>query len=547
MAIAWLIHQQYLWFEAQRQGPLTAERVKDFFPAAVSLGPVDPHSGVQRVLNESGSAIGLVAQTAPASDKFIGYAGPTNSLIAMDAQGRVTGIRILRSEDTPDHLSTVLRKRSFFDGFKGLKMGDLKELPTVDAVSGATLTSTAIAQGILNRLGGEGPSLRFPEDITLAEVQTLLPEAAALESSSANPGLFMVRDKNGATLARVTRTAPQSDTVIGYKGPTDTLVLLNAEGTHVEAFRLRKSFDTKDYVGYVTGDKFFPRLFEQMPLERLATLNFNEAKIEGVSGATETSWAVAEGLKRKAAKLTEPLLGDFGKMILKPVDAGLLLVIVLSLLMTFTSLRGKRWARWVHQIALIGYAGFYCGFMLSQGLLVGWARHGLPWQTAPVLVLLLALALALPLFIRRQFYCHHYCPHGALQQWLSRLKKKHYRVPLKLGHALEKLPLILLVIILLAVMLDFSININAMEAFDAWLILIAGWGTLLVAAAGLIFSFFTPMAYCRYGCPTGALLKFMRYAGEADGFSKKDVMALALVLLAAAIHWQREALSLWFA
>ena len=57
-------------------------------------------------------------------------------------------------------------------------------------------------------------------------------------------------------------------------------------------------------------------------------------------------------------------------------------------------------------------------------------------------------------------------------------------------------------------------------------------GLLLLAIAGLVASLFVPMAYCRYGCPTGALLKFVRYAGHGDVFGKRDVGALVLVLAA---------------
>ncbi|TLD70416.1 4Fe-4S binding protein [Phragmitibacter flavus] len=543
VAIAWLIHQQHDWLSAQRDATLTPDRIRDFFPEADSLGPRDPQSGIQKVLNTYGDTLGLVTQTSPVSDNIIGYSGPTNSLIALDPQARVIGIRILHSDDTSDHLATVLKNRPFFNTFKNLKLGDLQPPEKIDLVSGATLTSDAIAQGILKRLGGNAPSLRFPEPLTLAEIQKLKPDAAQLQPLEKHPDIFQVLDAQQNILAQVTRTAPQSDAIVGYKGPSDTLIVLDPTGTKIESFHLRKSFDNAEYVAYATGDKFFAKTFTGMTLDQLATLDFNAAGIAGATGATQTSWAMSEGMKRRAAALIEPPPSASLQIqlpTLKPADYGLLAVIAFSVLMTFTSLRGKRWARALHQIALIGYAGLYSGAMISQGLLTGWSRHGVPWQSAPVLLLLTALALALPLFTRRQFYCHHYCPHGALQQWLSkRLKNKnHLRIPAPLNRLLETIPLLLLTFILVIVMLGLNIDINKLEAFDAWLVTVAGWGILLTAIAGLIFSLFTPMAYCRYGCPTGALLKFVRYAGASDHFGKKDAVALALLLLAALLHWQ---------
>src|SRR5436190_2816351 len=88
VAIAWLIHDQHRWFMAQGGASLDASRVRDFFPTAASLGPRDPDSGVQKVLDNAGATLGLVTQTAPESDKILGYSGPTNTLIACNAQGK---------------------------------------------------------------------------------------------------------------------------------------------------------------------------------------------------------------------------------------------------------------------------------------------------------------------------------------------------------------------------------------------------------------------------------------------------------------------------
>jgi NosR/NirI family nitrous oxide reductase transcriptional regulator len=555
VAIAWLIHDQHRWLTAQAEVSLDVSRIRDFFPNAASLGPRDPDNGVQRVLDDAGGTLGMVTQTAPLSDKILGYCGPTNTLIACDPQGKVIGLRVLRSGDTPDHLAEVIRHRAFFNSFKGLKLGDIKSPPKIDAVSGATLTSTAIAQGVLRRLGQEGTSLRFPETITLEEVKALVPAATALKPRQDEIGILEVLDAQNQSIAQVTRTSPSSDTIIGYKGPTDTLIVLDAAGEKITAIHLRKSYDTKDYIGYVTGDGYFMKLFNNMSLEQLGTLDFAQAKIEGVSGATETSWSVAEGLKRRAQVLSEKPAQSawFTGLTLKAADWGLVAVLAFSLVMTFTSLRGKRWARWIHHALLIGYAGLFCGAMLSQGMFVGWALHGVPWRSAPVLVLLAAFALALPMFTRRQFYCHHYCPHGALQQILAHRLKWQLHIPHRLGLMLEKVPWLLLIFVLVVAMMSLEVNVNALEPFDAWLLRIgplewhgfkiatlvnlAGWGAIAVAIVGLIASLFVPMAYCRYGCPTGALLKFVRYSGHGDSFGKRDTVALLLIAAAVALRY----------
>ena len=374
-----------------------------------------------------------------------------------------------------------------------------------------------------------------------------MPQAVSLLPSKDKPGVLEVFDATQQIIALACRTSPMSDAIIGYKGPGDSLLILDAEGTRVVAFRLRKSYDTKDYVGYVTGDKFFNHVFDQMEMSKLAVLDFKAAKIEGVSGATETSWAVAEGLKQRAKSFVEVSMQPpaWKRLRWDTDNIVLALVIAWSCVVTFTSLRGRTWVRVLHQFLLVGYVGFHAGGMISQGLLAGWAKSGVPWTSAPALVLLAAAAFLIPLFTRHQFYCHQFCPHGALQQLVAHRLKWQIHVPPFVSRCLEKIPLLLLALVLLTAMLGWRINLNALEPFDAYLFRIAGWSAIVIAVVGLIASLFVPMAYCRYGCPTGALLKFVRYAGHADHFGKRDLLALAFVGAAAALHWKREALVAW--
>lgn len=539
-AVVWLLRSR----NEGGAATLDAGRVRDFFPEAASLGVPDSSTGMQAVRDGAGVVIGLIIQTLPEAASIIGYAGPTNTLIAMDPKGVVMGVRILHSDDTPDHVAEVVGQRKFFAQFKDMRQGSA-DRPRVDGVSGATLTSSAIAEGVLNKLGMKGPSLRFPEEVTLEEVRDLDPKAAALRQPPSHKDQWQVLDTAGAVIGVATRTSPASDAVVGYKGPTDTLMLLDAEGKTVRGIRMRKSYDTQRYVGYVKEDSYFLKLFNSMPVDKLAALDFKAAKIEGVSGATETSWAMAEGLKRRAAELSGTPSHTGGGWLAglrwRWQDTGHLAVLLGAFVMAFTRLRGRAWARHLHHALLVGYVGLFAGEMLSQALLAGWAKHGTPWRSAPGLVLLAVVALAGPVVTRRQLYCHHVCPHGALQQLLSRRLPWQWRVPAGWSRWLERLPLALLAFVLFAAALHLGVDLNALEPFDAYLWRVAGTSALIIAIVGLVASLFVPLAYCKYGCPTGALFKLLRYAGDEDRIGVRDWLALALVLAAAVLGAGRGA------
>lgn len=534
-AAVWLIRESHQQRAAARPSMLTAERVRDFFPAAASLEPAT--NGLLAVKDASGSPLGFVTETSPGSDKIIGYSGPTNTLLVFDLEKKITGLRILGSGDTPDHLAEVIRERKFFGQFRGLEIGEMKE--KIDAVAGATLTSTAVADGVMRRLANpsSGESLRFPEAITLDEVRELEPRARSLRERQRMSRAIDVLDASGTIIATAIRTAPASDGVVGYKGPADTLVLMDERAEKIRAIRLRKSFDTKAYVGYVTGDSRFLGLFSGKTAVELASLDFAAAGIEGVSGATETSWAVAEGLKRRAQALVAERKAAapwWQKVRWRWQDTGHVMVILSALLMAFTSLRGHALARGLHHLLLVVYAGFISGELLSQALFAGWARHGVPWQSAPGLLLLAAVALLGPAVSRRQLYCHHICPHGALQQLVMRKAKRQWSPPPSVSLVFQALPFALLLFVFVSAVAGWAVDLNLIEPFDAYLLGIAGWITIAIAVAGLVWSAFTPMAYCKFGCPTGALFKLLRWSGDADRIGRADWLSLAVVAAAAA-------------
>ncbi len=504
---------------------LTVDRVRDFFPAAAAL---NPQNGMQAVKDGSGITLGHVMQSSPEADDIIGYSGPTNTLIALDAHGKVLGLRILSSGDTTDHLAEVVRERSFFRQFTEKKASELANLQP-QTVSGATLTSSAIAEGVLRRLGKSATtSLRFPDAITLEEVKKLEPQAMKLRESKSHPGAHEVLDEKSDVIALAVRTPPASDGTVGYKGPSDTFMLLDASGSMLRGIALRRSYDTEQYVGYVTGDPTFLKTFDGMTTEKIANIDFNATGIEGVSGATQTSYGVAEGVRIRAQSLLkekDTQRGWWSLIRWRWQDTGHALILVAAFVMAFTPLRGRAWCRHTHHALLVIYGGFIAGEMLSQGMLAGWAAHGTPWRNAQGLVLLAAVALLGPIFTSRQLYCHHICPHGALQQVVAKRLSFQWSPSNGMDAMLSKLPFVLLAFVLFSVAFALPVDLNALEPFDAYLFRVAGWASILIAVVGLAWSLITPLAYCRYGCPTGALFKLLRFTGVADRFGIRDWIA----------------------
>lgn len=90
---------------------------------------------------------GQVLGFAAAADAT-GYGGPICLLVGIDPQGEIVGIQVIEQRETPGFY-TLLRANGFIEGFIGLSAAQPFVLgEDVDAVSGATLSASAVAQAV---------------------------------------------------------------------------------------------------------------------------------------------------------------------------------------------------------------------------------------------------------------------------------------------------------------------------------------------------------------------------------------------------------------
>lgn len=94
----------------------------------------------------NGKLLGYALYSKPASDGIKGYAGETPVMIALSTKKVILGVYLLQNQETPGFARRV-EDAGFYSSWNGLtvKQALKKE---VDAVSGATFTSTAVAKSV---------------------------------------------------------------------------------------------------------------------------------------------------------------------------------------------------------------------------------------------------------------------------------------------------------------------------------------------------------------------------------------------------------------
>ncbi len=308
----------------------------------------------------------------------------------------------------------------------------------------------------------------------------------------------------------------------GFNGISDVLLALSKDGKTILGVALLGSRDNQPYVGYVRDELLYADGFAGLPVD------FSTAPDDApliVSGASVTADAVILSVDEMLAKhLKERKSEPF------PWKSSIAIIWIAA--GVFVGL-GKRFGsrRWRMAFAGISViAGLALGWMVSQDQLVGWGRHGLSGGIALPLLLLTAAALLVPALTGKNVYCSRICPHGAAQTILGGVVKKRFSLPGCVHRAFQKLPWITLLAIWGIAFAGMAVPLAQAEPFEIWS---TGFYALVPAAIltiGLVAAVFLPQAYCHYGCPTGALLKFLTYSPSA--WTRRDTMASILVTVA---------------
>lgn len=317
--------------------------------------------------------------------------------------------------------------------------------------------------------------------------------------------------------ALVVNTKPLAKDVQGYGGPVP--LKIHIKDGRVAAVEAEPNAESPD---------FFNRAKEL--LNHWQNKSVDEAlaeEVDAVSGATFSSKAIIANMQRGLAYAKQH--GQWGEdgsvgaadTSASPIEGGsvgahgtsipsivaLIAVLLGAVVPLFYNNRRLHLVQLAVNVVVLGlWTGTFVSYTLFLRIFAG----GVSLSTIGALaapLLMLIVALIYPLAGRSGHYCANICPFGSAQELAGKLSRRKLRITprvLKLLSVLRNLLWGVLMALLLTGTCTAWIDY---ELFTAFLYSSASVWVTVLAALFLVLSVWVPRPYCRFVCPTGALVK----------------------------------------
>ena len=231
---------------------------------------------------------------------------------------------------------------------------------------------------------------------------------------------------------------------------------------------------------------------------------------DGSVGALGTSASPIEGGSAGALGTSAPPIegGSVGALETSaPPIVALIAVLLGAVVPLFYNNRRLHLVQLAVNVVVLGlWTGTFVSYTLFLRIFAGGVSlSAIGALAAPLLMLIVALIY--PLAGRSGHYCANICPFGSAQELAGKLSRRKLRITprvLKLLSVLRNLLWGVLMALLLTGTCTAWIDY---ELFTAFLYSSASVWVTVLAALFLVLSVWVPRPYCRFVCPTGALVK----------------------------------------
>ena len=301
----------------------------------------------------------------------------------------------------------------------------------------------------------------------------------------------------------VVNTRVLAKDVQGYGGPVPLKIHIDKDGrlTAIEAEPNAES------------PSFFDRAKELFSRWQGKTIDEAMAEdVDAVSGATFSSKAIIRNVQRGLAYAKQrSQWGEDGSVgaleTSAPPIVALIAVLLGAVVPLFTNNRRLHLVQLVVNVVVLGlWTGTFVSYTLFLRLFAGGVSlSAIGTLAAPLLMLIVALLY--PLAGRSGHYCAHVCPFGSAQELAGKLSRRKLRITPRVLRVLTALRNLLWGVLMALLLTGTCTAWIDYELFTAFIYSSASVWVIVLAMLFLVLSVWVPRPYCRFVCPTGALMK----------------------------------------
>ncbi|WP_278798031.1 FMN-binding protein [Leyella stercorea] len=309
----------------------------------------------------------------------------------------------------------------------------------------------------------------------------------------------------------VVNTRVLAKDVQGYGGPVPLKIHIDKDG-RLTAIEAEPNAESPSFFDH--AKELFSRWQDKTIDEAMAE------DVDAVSGATFSSKAIIRNVQRGLAYAKQHGLADGGKGAQKEsaertVATGwtlgsivaLIAVLLGAVVPLFTNNRRLHLVQLVVNVVVLGlWTGTFVSYTLFLRLFAGGVSlSAIGTLAAPLLMLIVALLY--PLAGKSGHYCAHVCPFGSAQELAGKLSRRKLRITPRVLRVLTALRNLLWGVLMALLLTGTCSAWIDYELFTAFIYSSASVWVIVLAMLFLVLSVWVPRPYCRFVCPTGALMK----------------------------------------
>lgn len=309
----------------------------------------------------------------------------------------------------------------------------------------------------------------------------------------------------------VVNTRVLAKDVQGYGGPVPLKIHIDKDG-RLTAIEAEPNAESPSFFDH--AKELFSRWQGKTIDEAMAE------DVDAVSGATFSSKAIIRNVQRGLAYAKQHGLADGGKgaqeeSAERTVVTGwtlgsivaLIAVLLGAVVPLFTNNRRLHLVQLVVNVVVLGlWTGTFVSYTLFLRLFAGGVSlSAIGTLAAPLLMLIVALLY--PLAGRSGHYCAHVCPFGSAQELAGKLSRRKLRITPRVLRVLTALRNLLWGVLMALLLTGTCSAWIDYELFTAFIYSSASVWVIVLAVLFLVLSVWVPRPYCRFVCPTGALMK----------------------------------------